>query len=273
MKLAFSTLGCPDWSFQGICLFARLNPNMFEGIEIRGIGASLQTKHIAEFERSFQGLTLARLYDVGLTITNIGTSAMFQKGKDDAPLIEECKHALKICNDMDIKGIRVFGESATNVNPTDDDINPIVDGLLKTCDIAQKLGKAQVWLEIHGNVNTIETLAPILDRVGSHPSFGIIWDIQHTNRSMGNNVAPMYELIKPYVKHMHIKDVINTPTGQRHKLTGEGDIDIPSIVRLLENDNYDGYYSFEWEKRWHPELPESGEAFIQYANYMRGLGR
>jgi len=29
---------------------------------------------------------------------------------------------------------------------------------------------------------------------------------------------------------------------------------------------YKGFYSFEWEKRWHPEIEEPEVAFAQYAS-------
>ena len=32
---------------------------------------------------------------------------------------------------------------------------------------------------------------------------------------------------------------------------------------------YRGYYCFEWEKRWHPEIPEPDIAFPHYAKVMR----
>ena len=34
---------------------------------------------------------------------------------------------------------------------------------------------------------------------------------------------------------------------------------------------YDGFYSYEWVKRWVPELEGSGIAFHSYADFMRSL--
>ena len=36
-------------------------------------------------------------------------------------------------------------------------------------------------------------------------------------------------------------------------------------------DGYDGYFSFEWEKKWVPDLEEPEIAFPAYAEYMRNL--
>jgi hypothetical protein len=40
-------------------------------------------------------------------------------------------------------------------------------------------------------------------------------------------------------------------------------------VRVLAKNGYKGYYCFEWEKRWHPEVEEPEVAFPHYAKTMR----
>ena len=39
-------------------------------------------------------------------------------------------------------------------------------------------------------------------------------------------------------------------------------------MKLLEEDGYPGYYSLEWEKRWHPELEEPEIVFPAYTEWM-----
>ncbi|HTB23853.1 MAG TPA: hypothetical protein VK711_00720, partial [Puia sp.] len=46
-KLSFSTLGCPDWSFDKIIDFAKANN--YEGIEVRGIMREMDLTKVAEF--------------------------------------------------------------------------------------------------------------------------------------------------------------------------------------------------------------------------------
>jgi hypothetical protein len=47
-------------------------------------------------------------------------------------------------------------------------------------------------------------------------------------------------------------------------------------VEALARSGYRGYYSFEWEKRWHPEIEEPEIAIAQFATvagaYLRGAG-
>ena len=39
--------------------------------------------------------------------------------------------------------------------------------------------------------------------------------------------------------------------------------------RMLE-DGYDGFFSLEWEKKWHPELPPVEDALERYVRLMKG---
>ena len=47
-------------------------------------------------------------------------------------------------------------------------------------------------------------------------------------------------------------------------------------IEALAKTGYRGYYSFEWEKRWHPDIEEPEVAIRQYAEvgaeYLRGAG-
>ena len=56
-----------------------------------------------------------------------------------------------------------------------------------------------------------------------------------------------------------------------YMLTGYGDIPVDEAYSALSNIGYDGYYSYEWVKRWSRELAEPGVAFYKYVSYMRGL--
>jgi hypothetical protein len=50
---------------------------------------------------------------------------------------------------------------------------------------------------------------------------------------------------------------------------GHGDVPHDEIHAVLQGGKYHGYYSLEWEKRWHPEIAEPEVAFPQFAEYMQ----
>jgi sugar phosphate isomerase/epimerase len=49
---------------------------------------------------------------------------------------------------------------------------------------------------------------------------------------------------------------------------GEGQIPIKAIVRQLLAGGYTGYFSLEWEKKWHPELPGAEIAYPDFVRVM-----
>jgi hypothetical protein len=54
----------------------------------------------------------------------------------------------------------------------------------------------------------------------------------------------------------------------RYVLTGEGTVPVRETVRVLAAGGYKGYYCFEWEKKWHPEIEPPEVAFPHYARVM-----
>ena len=113
--------------------------------------------------------------------------------------------------------------------------------------------------------NTVETLTPIARALnGEH--FGLIWDIGHTHAPYGDDWELFYRAMRPYICHVHIKD----KCGSALVLPGEGEIPISAIVRRMLEDGYDGFFSLEWERKWHPELLPLEDALERYVRLMKG---
>ena len=71
--------------------------------------------------------------------------------------------------------------------------------------------------------------------------------------------------------HVHIKDSVTTDDSFQYCLPGEGDVPLGEIIDLLRSVSYQGWLSFEWEKRWHPELAEPEVALPAFARVVRDL--
>jgi len=267
MKLAISTLGCPDWTFEQILTtFEALG---IEGIEVRGIEGIVEPDQIPYFSEEQKEETLARVASHHLKLIGFGTSASFHDPVKQPDNIAACKTAIDVCERMGIPAIRVFGNNVPNDDTREEVLTRIGEGIREVCRYANGKG-VYVNLEIHGGVNTVENVKPVLEIAGKEPSFGIIWDVAHSDRGVGDNYEEFYRVIKPYLRHVHLKDHTR-PGAQPGKLVniGKGDIPLKGIINLLEKEGYDGYYSFEWEKRWHPELDDPSVAFPEFAAFMK----
>lgn len=268
MKLAFSTLGNPNWSF--IRILEEAQKLGFAAIEIRGIEGRMLAGDIPQFFSENQKTTKIQLKKHHLHICGFGTSVSFHDLDKYDTMIEEGKTAIDICSQMEIPFIRVFGDRIDSENLRTQIINNVIKGIKALCTYAQ--GKnVKVLLEVHGNFNTIENIMPVLGALNNYQEFGILWDIAHSDKIYKEDYIKFYNVIKPFIYHIHIKDHFRDDSKFELCLIGEGDIPIKDIVTTLIADNYNGYMSLEWEKKWHPELPEAEVAYPAYVNFMNSI--
>jgi sugar phosphate isomerase/epimerase len=166
-----------------------------------------------------------------------------------------------------VPAIRVFGDLIESEAVREAVLARVAEGLKVLCGYALGKNVTVLW-EVHGDFNTIENMMPVIEQVRDYPAFGILWDIPNSDAPYGENWPVFYEAIKPYIKHTHIKD--HKKSGEL-TLIGEGNVPIADTVRTLLADGYDGWFSLEWEKKWHPEIQEPDIAFPGYIAYMNGI--
>lgn len=245
MKLCFSTLGCWDYTLKDIISLAK-NYGI-EHVEIRGINGVLENKDIPEFFAENAEKTKKMFADAKIAPRVLGASCAFHNPARYRENIETAKSDILIAERMGIPYVRFFGNSV--MDNKDACIACVSSSFAELADFAKAHGVTAL-LEIHGDFNTIETLTPVLVALRKKNGFGLIWDIGSSDIVYRENWLPFYELIRPFIKHVHLKD----QNGEELTLPGEGSIPIVPIVKRLIADGYDGCLSLEWEKRWHPEI-------------------
>jgi len=267
MKLAFSTLGCPEWSLETIIETASIYG--YQGIELRGIQGGMEPRDIVCLQPENREHTLKTFAEHGLKVCVYGTSVHFHDPETVENHYQTALEALQFCAECGIPMMRIFGNE---VQPETEEaqLEQIARYFEKLANEAEKVN-VKVLLEVHGNLTTIERLRYVAERVES-PAFGIIWDVGHTHANYGMEFETFYRALKKWICHIHIKDAIHE-NGKLHHLCaiGEGHLPLRGIVEMLEKDGYQGYYSLEWEKRWHPELEEPEVVFPAYAEWMRSI--
>lgn len=259
MNLCFSTLGCCDRSLDEI--FALCARYGFSALEIRGIGGILDNRLIPEFSEAEIKETVSRFKNEGVSPLVLGTSCSFHDSGKFAAAVDEGRAAVKTAGQLGARAIRVFGNNLGD-NP-DESTARVIDGIGHILQSADECG-VDVLLEVHGDFNTIETLSPVTEALKTEKHFGLIWDICHTHKPYGENWLEFYKVFRPFICHVHIKDI----KSDKLVLPGEGDIPIKSIVSQMLSDGCGGAFSLEWEKKWHPELPEIEDAIAAFKRIM-----
>ncbi len=264
MKLCFSTLGCTEFSLAKALKLAQAYH--IHALEIRGLDGIMDNRQIESLNDANREQTLAMFAQSDVVPRVLGTSCSFHHPDKYDAAVEEGKACIDIAARFGIPYIRVFGNNL--IGDTEEAraecIARVVSGISAVCDYAAATS-VTVLLEVHGDYNKIETLKPVTDALFDHSNFGLIWDIAHT-KAYGNEWPAFYHAFKPYIRHIHIKD--HVIAEGKLVLPGEGDLPILPIVRTLLEDGFDGYFSLEWEKKWHPELPEIDVALERYVSLM-----
>ena len=264
IKLCFSTLGCVERSLDSILELAR--EYSASGIELRGMSGEIDTLKCEQFQHNERKNTRRMLSELGIAPVVLGTSVSFHDSEKLPSLMEEGRRSIDASSEMGIPFIRVFGNIITEDREAC--YSRVIGGLSQLCEYARGKG-VTVLLEVHGDYSSIETLSPILKALANTPEFGLIWDVYHSHKVYGENWEPFYEFIKPYVKHVHIKDFSDARGALC--LPGEGDIPLASIMHRLLLDGYDGFFSLEWERFWHPELEDISVALRKAREIIGGL--
>ena len=269
MKLAFSTLGCPAWDLERIL---QNGGNMgFQGVELRGIGGQMNLLNLPEFSSENRAATMARFAKRGLTVCVLATSVSFHEPEKLDTALREGREAIALCEAVGIPYIRVFGNWMERASSVEGEVKRVAEGLKALCAAAAGTG-VTVLLEVHGHFNTVPRLLKTAELVHSD-HFGLLWDVAHSDDVYGRDFLAFYRPLQRLIRHVHLKDHTHGPDRSiRLCGMGEGEIPLREIIERMEADGYLGFYTLEWEKKWHPELAEPEEAFPAFVAWMKALG-
>jgi sugar phosphate isomerase/epimerase len=265
--LSFSTLGCPDWAFEKIVDFA--STHNYTGIELRGIQHEMDLPVCALFNSAQNRIqTMKIMKDKGLHFVDLGSSANlhFAGLAERKKNLDEAKRFIDLATEIKSPFIRVFPNSF----PKDQEKNVTLDlmskGLLELAAYAKGSG-VTVLMETHGDLVKTEDIERVME-AATHPNSGLVWDVANMWTITKEAPAEVYARLKQYVKHTHIKDAKLSGGKIDYVFLGRGEVPIFEAIDVLSKNDYKGYYSFEWEKLWHPEIAEPELAFADYSQVM-----
>lgn len=264
--LSFSTLGCPDWSFEKILNFAA--DNNYQGIEVRGIQRQMDLTKCPQFSNTENiAGTLRMMKDKGLKFVDLGSSAEMHQS-DPATRknhLDEARRFIDLAQQLHCPNVRVFPNKLPKEN-REATIDLIVKGLLEAGDHARG-SNVMVLMETHGEVVETSVLKQIMN-AARHPNVGLVWDVSNMWTITKEPPAQVFSELNQFIHHTHIKDATLADGKINYVLMGKGEVPIFEAIDVLRQGGYKGYYSFEWEKLWHPEIDEPEIALADYPKAM-----
>jgi sugar phosphate isomerase/epimerase len=213
-----------------------------------------------------------QLADRGLTIVCLGASARMHDL--DAAQLDEAGRYIDLARALGTPYVRVFGDRYVAGESREATRERIAANLRKVGERAYNQGVTLI-IESHGDFTDSPSLLEIAQRADS-PAVAILWDAHHTFVASHEPPAETVRQLGRWIRHTHLKDSVAAGADRRYVLTGTGEVPVREQIEALAQIGYRGFYSFEWEKRWHPEIEEPEVAIRQYAevagDYLRRAG-
>jgi sugar phosphate isomerase/epimerase len=265
--IAFSTLGCPKWPWARVLEQAAASG--YVAIELRGIEGEMDLTKRPELTGTRLAQSLKDLDALDLKVSDLGASSRMHEAdpKVRAAQMDEGKRFIDLAHQMKVPYVRVFGDKVSPNESKATAMARVVEGLQELGQHAKGAG-VSVIIESHGDFTDSPTLLEML-QAAAMPNVALLWDAHHTFVAGKEQPDYTYKMLGSYVRHTHLKDSKPEGTGVRYVLTGTGNVPVKETVAVLARNGYRGYYCFEWEKAWHPEIEEPEVSFPHYADQMR----
>jgi sugar phosphate isomerase/epimerase len=261
MRYGFSSIGCPDASLQEMEDLAAAFELDF--VELRALGGTIDLPaYFAKFQPE-----KPKVVEVRLVATNL--HLMTATDQD----IEVFLRYAALADKLGSRFLRVFGGGKWGDPLTESGLNHAAD-VVQLCRAAlhNQKSSCEMLLETHSAFSASKCCLVLNEKL--EEPIRILWDAHHTWRSAGESPRHTWRQIGHLVRHMHVSDSRAKPAEPGHQpydciLPGTGEYPMAELRELLTEVGFSYGVSLEWEKLWHPHLPEVPEALQRFTQIMR----
>ncbi len=246
----------------------------YDGIELRFIENSDRLWELPSLQGAGLKETRDRLASTGLEIPCVDTSCLFHDKEESKrrQSLEMGKRMVELAAALQAPGIRVFGDRVQPGADLPSTAAWVAEGIHQLAEFARPAG-VEIWLESHGEFAPAAATMRVL-RAADCKNCGVIWDPLNAYSEFAEELDEGWRLLAGAARHVHIKDARRIDgAAPDHPwepvLLGEGDFPARELVALLRENNYQRFVSLEWEKRWHPQIPDPEIALPHFIKWMR----
>lgn len=264
MKLSFSTLGCPEWDWETV--LGQAAAMGYGGIEMRGLQNELDNGKLPPFRPGRINGTLAGLREAGLALVCMDSSCAFLDGSPLNQILAVARAEIGLAGLSAAPYIRVFGNEIPRGMEEREAVSIVARGLNALSPYALDAGVG-VLLETHGSFTTSSMILGLFDNIRSQ-AIGVLWDAAHTVFA-GETPEQTWSQIGHLIRHVHYKDFIRADGKETPCLPGMGEMPMGRMLDALARGGYAGWVTFEWEKRWYPELEGPEIAFPRFMQQIK----
>jgi sugar phosphate isomerase/epimerase len=241
LNYAFMSFSCPQASLSEMLAMAKqygyagIEPRIAEG-HAHGIEP--------ECDMPARRAGLQQAQEAGVAICCVATSCRFADPDSAQRNIELARRCIDLAADVGAKRLRVFGGPLPDGFARDAAIKLVASSLTQIASQASERSVI-VCMETHDHWCNPSHVAEVMSLV-NHPSIAVNWDIMHPVRQGGASMDEAFNILRPWIQHVHLHDGLLRIDDVVLKPIGKGEIDHKRASELLASIHYTGYLSGEW---------------------------
>lgn len=208
-------------------------------VEMRGVNG----KGLVDYSINEAREIKKQLDESAIQLSSVGSPIGKNKITDDfAPHMELYKHTVEIAHEMETPYIRMFSFFMPEHESYDPYRGKVMDQLGQFVDYA----KASNIILLHENEKDIygdvadRCLELMKEFYGEH--FKAVFDFANFVQCKQDTLSA-YEMLKPYIAYIHIKDALWSDGSVVP--AGHGDGNVEKILKMLKDSGYQGFLSLE----------------------------
>ncbi len=241
MKFSFMSFSCPELDLdESLSVAKKFGYAGFEPRTSCGHRHGIEVGAPARFLREAKEKTV----ETGIQICCLATSFGFSDPEQNAANLELARRSIEVASQVGAPALRVFGGRIPVGMERARSEQAIVESLAKLAEDARSHG-VTVCIETHDDWCDPRNIARILQAV-DHPSIAVNWDIMHPVLTAGTSVTAAFEILKTWIRHVHVHDGTKVDEKLVFLPIGSGAVDHATALGLLVASWYDGYASGEW---------------------------
>ncbi|HYH01802.1 MAG TPA: TIM barrel protein, partial [Bacillota bacterium] len=180
MKIAFSTLGCPDFSWSDIYSMAK--DLGFDGIEIRGLGNEIFAVKAQPFTAEQLPHTVKKMAELRLEVPCLSSGCCLKFPERAEQNYHEIVEYITLAAQLGTPYIRVLADLEPQPGGEVDD-EVVLAALMRLVPVAEANG-VTLLIETNGVYSDTARLCKLLDHVPSD-AVAALWDAHHPYRYAG----------------------------------------------------------------------------------------
>jgi len=263
MQIGYSSLGAPQLGLVELRHLALRHALDF--VELRTVGGTIDLPAMADqgaLHAAASGRPPIRLVASNLQLLQCGGEGLASFLRY-AAVADRCGAPF----------IRVFSGGEVGQQLEGEDFTKVATAIGQCRrELAAQSLHCEMLLETHFSFSSAKFCRALNERLDA--PIHILWDCHHTWRRGGESPAEAWDLLGPWVRHIHYKDSVmaaGSPADGTYVIPGTGEFPTSELVSVLRRGGYEGGLSLEWEKLWHPELPEISAALEAFVGVTAGL--